>query len=157
MATTSGRIRAISISRQKGTPKVNVPTAELQAEHGVVGDAHADGGHRQVSLLSAEAIDALQARGVDVAPGAFAENLTVESLDFAALQVGSRLKIGNDAELAITQRGKKCYGRCAIFDRLGDCVMPREGLFARVTCSGAISVGDVIEVVHDQSCDTDCQ
>ena len=157
MATTSGWIRAISISRQKGTPKVNVPVAELQADHGVVGDAHADGGHRQVSLLAAESIDALQAQGADVAPGAFAENLTVEDLDFSTLRVGSRLKIGNDVELAITQRGKKCHGRCAIFDRIGDCVMPREGLFARVTRSGSISVGDVIEVVHDQGCDTDCQ
>jgi MOSC domain-containing protein YiiM len=149
VVTGSGRIKAISISKQKGTPKVNVPAAELQADHGIVGDAHAGPGHRQISLLAVEAIDALCAEGVELSPGDFAENLTVEGLDFSALRVGCRLRVPDGAELTVTQRGKQCHGRCAIFDRIGDCIMPREGVFARVTRSGSIGVGDIIEAIDD--------
>ena len=157
MATTSGRIRAISVSAQKGTPKVNVPEAELKENFGVVGDAHAGDGHRQISLLAFESIVQVCRQGAEVSPGDFAENLTVEGLDLSALRVGSTLRVGESAELEVTQRGKQCHGRCAIFERLGDCVMPRDGLFARVTRSGHIAVGNVIEVIDDQSGYTDCQ
>jgi len=149
VATTSGRIRAISISRQRGTPKVNVPAAELQVDHGIVGDAHAGDWHRQVSLLASESIEMVRRQGVTLEPGDFAENLTVEDLDLAVLQVGNRLRVGETAELEVTQRGKRCHGRCAIFERLGDCVMPRDGIFARVNRAGHIRVGDIIEVIDD--------
>lgn len=149
MATTSGRIRAISISTQKGTPKVNVPAAELQVDHGIVGDAHAGNWHRQISLLALESIEMVRRQGVALEPGDFAENLTVENLDLAVLPVGSRLRVGESVELEVTQRGKRCHGRCAIFERLGDCVMPRDGVFARVMHAGHIQVGDIIEVVDD--------
>lgn len=157
MATTKGRIEAISISTCKGTPKTNVPLAEVRADHGLVGDAHAGSGHRQVSLLAAESIDTLRGRGAQVAPGDFAENLTTRGLDLAALRVGSRLRIGGRIELEVTQVGKRCHGRCAIFARLGDCVMPKEGVFARVLGSGGIQTGDIIEVVDDHSGRADSQ
>ena len=121
----------------------------MQAGLGVVGDAHAGGGHRQVSLLAIEAIETLRAQGADVSPGDFAENLTVENLDLSALCVGGKLRVGRSAELEMTQRGKQCHGRCAIFAKVGDCIMPRDGVFARVTRSGRIQVGDIIEVVDD--------
>jgi len=149
VATTSGRIRAISISTQKGTPKRNVPEADLETDHGMVGDAHAQDGHRQISLLALESIEKVRRQGGEVSPGDFAENLTVEGLDLSALSVGSRLRIGQSAELEVTQRGKQCHGRCAIFEAIGDCIMPRDGIFARVTRSGHITVGDVIEATDD--------
>jgi len=149
VATTSGRIKAISVSAQKGTPKINVREADLKEDFGVVGDAHAGSGHRQVSLLGFESIERTRQPNVEVSPGDFAENLTTESLDLSALRVGSKLRVGDSAELEVTQRGKQCHGRCAIFERLGDCVMPRDGIFARVRRSGHITVGDVIEVIDD--------
>jgi MOSC domain-containing protein YiiM len=150
VATTKGRIRAISVSARKGTPKQNVPQAELQVDHGIVGDAHAGHGHRQVSLLAAESLSKLCEKGVKIVPGDFAENITTEGLDLRSLNVGVRLKIGQ-AELEITQIGKACQARCAVYDRLGACLIPKEGVFARVTGGGRIEVGDGIEVIHDQS------
>lgn len=147
--TTRGRVRAISVSSRRGTPKTNVPHAELKADFGIVGDAHAGGGSRQVSLLAIESSEHLRASGVDVAPGEFAENITTQDLDLGALKIGSRLRIGRDVELEITQRGKRCHGRCAIQKRVGDCIMPRDGVFARVTRSGRIQVGDAMEVLDD--------
>lgn len=149
MATTSGRIKAISISKEKGTPKANVPAADLLVDHGLLGDAHAGSKRRQVSLLAFASIESVRQQGVEIAPGDFAENLTVEGLDLSTLTVGTRLKVGDDAELEVTQRGKKCHGHCAIFERLGDCVMPRDGIFARVRRSGHITVGDSIGVIDD--------
>lgn len=157
MATTKGRIRAISVSGQKGQPKANVPEADLKTDHGIVGDVHAGNGHRQVSLLAVELIDKLREKGVNVSPGDFAENITLEGIDLAVLQAGSRLRIGDSAELEVTQLGKQCHGRCAIFERLGDCIMPRDGVFARVTRPGRIKAGDVVEAIDDQSCHTDGQ
>jgi molybdopterin adenylyltransferase len=145
VAIITGRVRAISISVQKGVPKTNVPQAELQADFGIVGDAHA-GGPRQVSLLAGEQIDELREKTADIAPGDFAENITTQGLDLRLLRVGSRLKIGAAVELEITQLGKRCHGRCAIFERLGDCIMPREGAFARVVRPGLIQVGDTIVI-----------
>ena len=136
MATTNGRIRAISVSSEKGMPKHNVPEAELKVDFGVVGDAHAGSGPRQVSLLDMESIEQLRDKGSDVSPGDFAENVTVEGIDLSGLSVGHRLRVGETAELEVTQLGKRCHGRCRIFEKLGDCIMPRQGVFARVTAAG---------------------
>ena len=147
MATTKGRIRAISVSEQRGTQKANVPEAQLQAGFGVVGDAHAGNWHRQVSLLAVESIDKMVAKGANVKPGNFAENITTEGIVLMALDLGSKLKVGESIELEITQIGKKCHTRCEIFEQIGDCIMPREGIFAKVTRAGSIHVGDLIEVI----------
>ena len=149
VAAIRGRIRAISVSEQKGTQKVNVPEAELRANFGIIGDAHAGNWHRQVSLLAVESIDKMVAKGAKVSPGNFAENITTEGIDLFKLPVGSKLKLGQSVELEITQFGKKCHRRCEILQQVGDCIMPREGVFAKVTRAGAISVGDVIEVITD--------
>ncbi len=149
MATTEGRIKALSISGQRGTQKVNVPQAELLANFGIVGDAHAGNWHRQVSLLAVESIDKMIEKGARVSPGDFAENITTEGLDLLKLSIGSKLRFGEGVELEITQFGKKCHERCVIFEQVGDCIMPREGVFARVIKAGSINVGDVIEVIND--------
>lgn len=157
MATTRGLINAISVSRQRGTPKANVAQADLEADFGIVGDAHAGRGHRQVSLLGVESINKLREKGVKVSPGDFAENITIEGLPVKSLKLGSKLRICGQVELEVTQLGKRCHRRCGIFDRLGECIMPRDGVFARVTTPGRIKVGDIIEVVDDKSGDTDSQ
>jgi len=147
MAENKGTIVALSISTQKGTPKSNVPRAQFVENHGIAGDAHAGPWHRQVSLLALESIAKMRAKGADVGPGSFAENITTESLDVLSLQVGDHLTIG-EVELEITQIGKECHARCAIFEQVGDCVMPREGVFARVVRGGEVEVGDAIEVAR---------
>jgi MOSC domain-containing protein YiiM len=149
VAAIKGRIRAISISKTKGTQKVNVPKAELRADCGIVGDAHAGDWDRQLSLLEIECIDIMAAKGANVSPGAFAENITTEGIDLSALKLGDKLRLGAEAEIKITQFGKKCHGRCKIYEQIGDCIMPREGVFARVGRGGSITVGDVIEVITD--------
>jgi molybdopterin adenylyltransferase len=145
--SSRGRIKAISVSKEKGTQKVNVPQAELRTDFGIIGDAHAGNWHRQVSLLGAESINKMIEKGAAVGPGSFAENITTEGVDLLALEVGTKLRIGESARLEITQFGKKCHSRCEIFEQVGDCIMPREGVFAKVTRSGRLVVGDVIEVV----------
>jgi MOSC domain-containing protein YiiM len=147
MATTKGRIRAISVSKEKGTQKVNVPQAELSADFGIIGDAHAGNWHRQISLLAAESINKMVAMGAKVVPGNFAENITTEGIMLFELSIGSRIRLGRSVELEITQLGKQCHARCEIFEQVGDCIMPREGIFAKVTKAGSIKVGDVIGVV----------
>ena len=149
MAAIRGRIKAISVSKKKGTQKINVPEAELRADFGIIGDAHSGNWHRQISLLAVESIDKMVAKGAKVSPGDFAENITTEGLNLHELPVGSKLKLGQSVELEITQFGKKCHSRCEIFEQVGDCIMPREGVFAKVTRAGAISVGGVIEVIND--------
>ncbi len=149
MATTKGRIRAISVSKEKGTQKVNVPDAELKADFGLIGDAHAGPWHRQVSLLGIESIEKMIAKGAKVSPGNFAENITTEGIDLLKLSLGSKLRLGESVELEVTQFGKECHSRCEIFVQVGDCIMPREGIFARVTKAGRIQVGDRIEVSDD--------
>lgn len=144
-----GRIRAISVSENKGTQKVNVPEAELKVDCGIVGDAHAGKWHRQVSLLAIESIEKMIAMGADVEPGNFAENITTEGIDLLALSLGGRLRLGESVELEVTQFGKECHSHCEIFQQVGDCIMPREGIFAKVIQPGRISVGDSIEVVDD--------
>ena len=149
MATLKGRIKAISISKERGTQKANVPDAELQMNFGIIGDAHAGDWDRQISLLGIEHIGKMNVRGLDLSPGDFAENITTEGIDFGALTIGDRLRLGVDAKLEITRFGKTCHGRCEIFERIGDCVMPREGVFARVVLGGSIHMGDIIEVLED--------
>ncbi len=149
MAIVKGRIKAISVSKEKGTQKVNVPEAELKVDCGIVGDAHAGKWHRQISLLAFESIEKMIAMGAEVSPGNFAENITTECIDLLALSLGSKLKLGESVELEITQFGKKCHSHCEIFEQVGDCIMPREGIFAKVITPGLISVGDAIEVLDD--------
>jgi MOSC domain-containing protein YiiM len=157
VAATKGRIKAISISKERGTQKINVPEAELQADFGIVGDAHAGNWHRQISLLDIVSIDTMRSKGADLSPGDFAENITTEGIDLACLAVAGKLRLGGNVELEITQFGKTCHGRCQIYERIGDCVMPRDGVFAKVTRGGKIHVGDVIEIIEDgdQSGDID--
>jgi len=152
-----GRIHAVSVSDRKGVVKHNVGQARLVVDHGLEGDAHAEGGIRQVSLLARESIDKMVAAGAKVKPGDFAENLTVEGLAVMHLPVGTRLKVGDEVELEITQIGKACHKGCAIRELVGDCVMPREGVFARVLQEGVVKVGDLVEVLDVPSGDTDCQ
>jgi len=149
VANIKGRIKAISVSQRKGTKKVNVPEAQLRTDFGIIGDAHAGDWHRQVSLLAVESIDKMVAKGAKVSPGDFAENITTEGINLLRLSVGGRVKLGENVELEITQFGKKCHDRCEIFEQVGDCIMPREGIFAKVTKAGRISIGDVIEVVSN--------
>lgn len=151
MATIRGRIKAISVSKEKGTQKTNVPRAELKADFGIVGDAHSGNWHRQVSLLGLESIGKMVAKGAKVAPGNFAENITTEGIDLCSLKIGSKLRLGSDVELEITQFGKECHSRCEIFEQIGDCIMPREGIFAKVVKAGSINVGDFIEVVDNEN------
>lgn len=142
--TPDGRIEAVSVSETKGVRKTNVDSAVLRIEHGIEGDAHAGDWHRQVSLLATESIAKMQAAGLDVGAGDFAENLTTSGIDLCGLPVGSRLQVGEEILLEITQIGKICHERCAIYYQAGDCVMPREGIFARVLNGGEIHVGDPV-------------
>lgn len=142
-----GKIVAVSVSDRKGVVKHNVPQARLLVDHGLEGDAHAEGGHRQVSLLALESIDKMRAAGARVNPGDFAENLTTQGLDVCALPVGTRLKVGSEVELEITQIGKTCHQGCAIRQLAGDCIMPREGVFARVLKEGLVATGDAVELL----------
>jgi MOSC domain-containing protein YiiM len=143
------RIVAISVSDKKGMRKGNVPEASLRPEHGIVGDAHAGEWHRQVSLLAIESIDKMRKLGLTVGPGDFAENLATEGIDLVSLPVGRKLRLGKDAEVEVTQIGKECHTRCAIYQQAGDCVMPREGIFVRVLRGGDIRVGDGIEILAE--------
>ncbi len=149
MAAIKGQVKAISISEKKSTKKTNVLEAELKIDFGIVGDAHGGNWHRQISLLAIESIDKMIAAGAKVSPGDFAENITTEGIELSKLPIGSRLKIGGGIELEITQIGKKCHSRCEIFKQVGDCIMPREGIFAKVIMAGTIKNGDPIEVLND--------
>lgn len=129
---------SINISVAKGTQKKPVDKATLVADHGISGDAHAGAWHRQISLLAEEDIDTMRGKGIELAWGDFAENITTRGVDLAALPVGARLTIGG-AELEVTQIGKECHHGCEIFQIVGDCVMPRRGIFAKVLVGGEIS------------------
>lgn len=142
----AGMIVAVCISKEKGQRKTPVGAVELKENHGIVGDAHAGDWHRQVSLLATESIAKMRALGLDVDSGDFAENITTRGLDLVALPIGTRLAVG-DAVIEVTQIGKECHNRCAIFYQAGDCVMPKEGIFARVLKGGAVMTGDPIHRV----------
>ena len=143
------RVIAVCVSKHKGTVKTPVDAAELTVEHGISGDAHAGPWHRQLSLLALESIQKMKDRGLEVEPGSFAENVTTEGLDLVSLPIGTRLQIGDDAVVEITQIGKECHTRCAIYYKAGDCVMPKEGVFARVLEGGPIHSGDRILVLNN--------
>lgn len=136
-----GKVIAVCISEKKGTQKHPVEEAEFVEDWGIKNDAHAGKWHRQVSLLSYEKIEEFKAKGAPVKDGAFGENLIVQGFDFKTLPVGTRLKC-NDVILEITQIGKQCHNGCEIFKIMGDCIMPREGVFAKVIKGGVISEGD---------------
>ena len=139
-----GELIAVCTSEKKGQPKVDMASGELRAGHGLVGDAHAGTWHRQVSLLDEGDIETMRKQGLELSHGAFGENLVVRGADLGALDLGARLSVGPRAVLQITQRGKTCHTRCAIYERAGDCIMPRMGLFARVRRGGAVASGDQV-------------
>jgi MOSC domain-containing protein YiiM len=136
-------VLAVCISENKGERKKPVEAVELRENHGIVGDAHAGDWHRQVSLLAQESIDKMRALGLDVNAGDFAENITTLGIDLVSLPIGTRLQIG-ETLLEVTQIGKECHTRCAIFYQAGDCVMPKEGIFVKVISGGTIRPGDEI-------------
>jgi len=141
------KIIAVCRSEKKGTKKEAVNEGVLREDYGLVGDAHADCcSHRQVSLLARESIDRMRALGLDVGPGDFAENLTTEGIALVSLATGTRISIGKEVILEITQIGKECHNPCAIYRQVGDCVMPKEGIFARVIRGGVIRTEDPIKV-----------
>ncbi len=138
---------AVCISERKGTQKHEVPDIQLKINHGIVGDAHAGNWHRQVSLLGQESVEKMKAVFPDIPVGAFAENILTEGLILYTLPVGTRLQVG-EVLLEVTQIGKECHAHCAIRQQVGDCVMPREGIFAIVLEEGTIRAGDTITVLH---------
>jgi len=142
-----GRIISVNISDKKGEKKHNIGRCTLMVGHGLEQDAHAGPWHRQVSLLAAESIDKIRKMGIDVKPGDFAENITTEGLELFTLPVGTKMRVGEKVSMKVTQIGKECHARCAIFQQVGDCVMPREGIFTEVLSGGEIEVGDEIEVL----------
>ena len=145
------RIVAVSISDQKGVPKKNIPQGVLLENFGLEGDAHGGEWHRQVSLLAMESIQKMQALGLKVRPGSFAENLTTEGLNLPALPIGTRLRIGTESLAEVTQIGKVCHDRCAIYRLAGDCVMPREGIFVRILKGGPVKPGDPITILERET------
>ena len=147
-----GYIKAVCISRERGTIKQNVQEAVLIPQHGLEGDAHAGTWHRQVSLLSQDKVEEFNQRGGMAGPGDFGENILLEGIDLAALPVGTILECGT-VRLKITQIGKECHHHCQIYQRVGDCIMPREGIFAEVLSGGKIAVGDQIRVLPQEEDD----
>ncbi len=146
-----GRVIAVNISPKKGTRKKNVGVSCLLPGMGLRDDAHAAPGNRQVSFLAMESIDKMVRLGLKVGPGDFAENITTQGLDLPALPLGTRFRIGDSTLLEVTQIGKVCHTRCAIYYQAGDCVMPKEGIFAQVLEGGEIKVGDEIHVLGGNS------
>ncbi|MGD0845040.1 MAG: MOSC domain-containing protein [Geobacteraceae bacterium] len=142
----TAEVVAVCISIKKGERKTPVARVELRENHGIVGDAHAGDWHRQVSLLALESIEKMQRLGLGVDAGDFAENLTTRGIDLPSLPIGTRLAVG-DVIIEVTQIGKECHTRCAIYHQAGDCVMPKEGIFARVLRGGVVKPGDRIEVL----------
>lgn len=143
----AGRVVAVCISDKKGTQKIEVGEVKLIEDHGIERDAHAGPGHRQVSLLALESADTMREKGLDIDSGDFGENIVTEGLDLKRLRPGTRLKMGDAALLEITQIGKECHDRCAIYYKAGDCIMPREGVFTRVLTGGTVHVGDEVKII----------
>lgn len=143
---------AVCISERKGTQKHQVPEIQLKKNHGIVGDAHAGNWHRQVSLLGTESIQKMRTVFPEIPVGAFAENILTEGLTLYALPIGTQLRIGT-VLLEVTQIGKECHAHCVIRQQVGDCVMPREGIFAIVLEEGSIRSGDVVQIVSNAAND----
>ena len=142
-----GVIKAVCTSDVKGIQKTEVASVELRAEWGIDGDAHAGAWHRQVSLLPFEKIEDFKSKGAQVSNGSFGENLIVEGFDLRSLPIGTLFRC-NDVVLELTQIGKQCHAHCAIYHTMGDCIMPREGVFTRVVHGGVIAEGDTIDIVE---------
>ena len=145
-----GKVIAVCVSEKKGTQKTNVGTVTLKEDWGIENDAHAGNWHRQVSLLSYEKVEEFRSRGAVVDDGAFGENLVVSGYDFKTLPIGTRFRC-NDVLLELTQVGKECHSHCAIYKVMGDCIMPREGVFTKVLHGGTISVGDELTIVEEEN------
>lgn len=146
-----GKIVSINISDKKGVRKKPVKEVIIKTDFGIEGDAHASSKwHRQVSLLALESIKKMQALGLKVNPGDFAENITTEGIDLLKLPVGTKMTIGKNIEIEVSQIGKKCHTRCEIYNQAGDCVMPKEGIFVKVLKGGKIKQGDEITVISSQ-------
>ena len=144
------KIIAVCRSRNKGTKKGAIAEGILREDYGLISDAHADGyTHRQVSLLAMESINKVRSLGFDVGPGDFAENLTTEGIGLASLPVGTYLSVGKEAILEVTQIGKECHTGCAIYRQIGRCIMPKEGVFARVIRGGPVRAGDRVRTEKD--------
>jgi MOSC domain-containing protein YiiM len=141
------KVISVNVSDKKGEKKHNISRCLLMEGHGLDQDAHAGPWHRQVSLLAAESIEKIRKMGLDVKPGDFAENLTTEGIELPTLPIGTKLHVGGKVLMKVTQIGKECHARCAIFQQVGDCVMPKEGIFTEVVTGGEIKVGDEIEVL----------
>jgi MOSC domain-containing protein YiiM len=142
------KVVAVCLSNKKGQKKRAIKEGILKEEYGLIGDAHADSSwHRQVSMLSLSSIEKMRGLGIEVGPGDFAENLTIEGLDLFTLPIGTRFNVGQDIILEMTQIGKECHDRCAIFKQVGTCVMPVEGIFVRVIKGGAVKSGDELKVI----------
>ena len=141
-----GRIVAVSVSLKKGVKKTNLAQGLLIENHGLENDAHAGDWHRQVSLLAVESISKIRKIGLVVIPGDFAENITTEGIKLWKLPVGTRLKLGEDSLVEVTQIGKECHDRCTIYHQVGDCVMPREGIFVKVLKGGIVEPSDAIRI-----------
>ncbi|MBN2077082.1 MAG: hypothetical protein JW762_16175 [Dehalococcoidales bacterium] len=142
------RILAVCKSRKKGTRKDDVKEGYFLQDYGMDDDAHADSkSHRQVSLMAKESIEKMRELGLNVGPGDFAENLTTEGLNLVSLPVGTEISIGNEVRLEITQIGKECHTKCAIYRAVGQCIMPEEGVFTRVVRGGTVKSGDAIKVI----------
>ena len=145
-----GNVIAVCTSTRKGVRKQPQNEVILRENWGIEGDAHADLWHRQVSLLADESIDKMRAKGLNVSEGSFAENLTTRGIDLLGLPLGARVSVGDQVILEITQHGKICHERCAIYHQAGDCVMPREGIFARVIAGGPVRAGDCIRLLEER-------
>ncbi len=141
-----GKVLAVNISENKGTKKTNIHSCALLKDFGLKGDAHAGPWHRQVSLLANESIEKMRTKGLNVGYGDFAENITTEGVDLVHLPIGTEIRIGGSVLLRVSQIGKECHERCAIYYQAGDCVMPREGIFAEVVSEGEVKVGDEIVI-----------
>ncbi|TAN39659.1 MAG: MOSC domain-containing protein [Nitrospirae bacterium] len=148
----AGSVISVNTSEKKGMRKKPVPEISVSADFGIQGDAHASSDwHRQVSLLALESIKKMQEKGLDVHPGDFAENITTEGIDLVALPLGTHVSIGATVLGEVSQIGKECHTRCAIYYQAGDCVMPKEGIFIKVLRGGTVKAGDPVEVLPDRS------
>lgn len=145
------KIVSVAISKKKGTRKVVVDEGVLVADHGLEDDAHAGQWHRQVSFLASESIEKARERGLDVVFGDFAENIATEGIDWPRVPVGTLIQLGDSALVEITQIGKECHNKCAIYYKAGDCIMPRKGVFARVLKGGKIRSGEMVRLLSDSS------
>lgn len=144
------KVIAVCKSEKKGIRKETIPEGYIRESFGLEGDAHADcSSHRQVSLMAIESIDRMRAQGYEVGPGDFAENLTTKGIELVKLPVGKKLNVGKEVILEVTQIGKECHTGCAIFQQVGKCIMPKEGVFTKVIRGGLVRIGDEIKVGKD--------